>query len=125
MSTSGSTLRALIPKGAAMRSPIIPPEPESCTSMPEVRAGVDALDAQLVAMLARRFAYMDAAARIKMDRTAVRDEARKQQVLEQVREAARNAGIPVDVVGDIWERLVEASIAYELDKWDENNIPER
>jgi len=103
-----------------MRSPIIPPEPENCTSMPEVRAGVDALDAQLVAMLARRFAYMDAAARIKMDRTAVRDEARKQQVIDHVRGAAANAGIPVEAVGEIWELLVEASIAYELDKWDDN-----
>lgn len=118
MSTSGSTLGALIRKGAAMHSPISPPEPENCTSMPDVRAGVDALDAQLVMLLARRFAYMDAAARIKTDRMAVRDEARKQQVLTQAQDAAREAGVPVELVGEIWELLVEASIAYELDKWD-------
>ena len=120
MSTSGSTLTPRNRKGAAMRSPILSPEPENCTSMLEVRAGVDALDMQLVEMLAHRFAYMDAAARIKTDRNAVRDEARKQRVLDNVQAAAKAAGIPAPLVAEIWELLVEASIAYELDKWDEN-----
>jgi isochorismate pyruvate lyase len=92
--------------------------PESCTTMTEVRAGVDDIDAQLVSLLAQRFAYMDAAARIKNDRSAVRDEARKQQVLSHVQTVAQTVGVPVEVVADLWERLVEASIAYELDKWD-------
>ena len=41
------------------------PDPQDCNSMSEVRSGIDALDAQIVALLARRFAYMRAAARIK------------------------------------------------------------
>jgi isochorismate pyruvate lyase len=86
--------------------------------MTQVRAGVDRVDAQLVELLAVRFAYMDAAARIKTERNAVRDEARKQQVLKNVHDAASGLGIPVEVVADLWERLVEASIAYELDIWD-------
>ena len=55
--------------------------PEDYSSMAQVRAGVDALDRQLVALLAERFAHMRAAARIKPDRSAVRDEARKAQVI--------------------------------------------
>jgi isochorismate pyruvate lyase len=120
MSTSGSTLRTLNFKGAAMSSTDSPKNPESCTTMIEVRAGVDAVDAQLVELLAQRFGYMDAAARIKTERNAVRDEARKQQVLANVKAAARDADIPVEVVGDLWDLLVEASIAYELEKWDAN-----
>jgi isochorismate pyruvate lyase len=120
MSTSGSTLRVLNPKGAAMSSTSSPIEPAKCNDMTEVRAGVDSVDAQLVELLAVRFAYMDAAARIKTERNAVRDEARKQQVLKNVQGAAIGSGIPVEVVADLWERLVEASIAYELDKWDAN-----
>ena len=88
--------------------------------MTEVRAGVDAVDAQLVELLAVRFASMDAAARIKTERSAVRDEARKKQVLTNVQTAAGKAGIPVEAIADVWERLVEASIAYEFDKWDAN-----
>jgi isochorismate pyruvate lyase len=55
-------------------------DPEDCTTMAEVRAGVDDIDRKLVALLARRFGYMDAAARIKPDRSVVRDEARKAEV---------------------------------------------
>jgi isochorismate pyruvate lyase len=42
----------------------MPLPPEQCQSMAEVRAGVDALDAELIALLAGRFAYMRAAARM-------------------------------------------------------------
>jgi isochorismate pyruvate lyase len=93
-------------------------DPADCTSMTEVRAGVDALDRELVALLARRFAFMDAAARIKPDRAAVRDEARKAQVIANAEAAARAAGLPAGLAADLWERLVEASITYEFASWD-------
>lgn len=92
--------------------------PEDCTTMPEVRAGVDALDRELVALLAKRFGYMRAAARIKPTRDAVRDEARKASVIAAAVAEAGAHGIPGDVVADIWERLVEGSIAYEFTEWD-------
>ena len=89
-----------------------------CTTMAEVRAGVDQLDRELVAMLARRFAYMDAAARIKPTRDRVRDEDRKAQVIEQARAEAQRLGVPETVVVEMWETLVEGSIAYELAAFD-------
>lgn len=93
-------------------------EPAQCLTMAEVRAGVDALDAELVGLLAIRFAYMRAAARIKPDRNSVRDEPRKAQVIAAAQAQAEAIGVPVDMVADLWERLVEASIAYELHHWD-------
>ncbi|OYW24063.1 MULTISPECIES: chorismate mutase [unclassified Sphingomonas] len=89
-----------------------------CSTMAEVRAGVDQVDRELVALLARRFAYMDAAARIKPTRSAVRDEARKAQVIANARAQAAQAGVPDPLVGALWEMLVEASIAYEFDAFD-------
>ena len=89
-----------------------------CTTMPEVRAGVDQVDRELVALFVRRFAYMDAAARIKPERGAVRDEARKAQVIANARAAAEAAGLPGAVIADLWDALVEASIAYELAAFD-------
>jgi isochorismate pyruvate lyase len=86
--------------------------------MLEVRAGVDQVDRELIALLARRFAYMDAAARIKTERGAVRDEARKAQVIANARAAAEAAGLPAADIADLWERLVEASIAYEMAAFD-------
>ena len=86
--------------------------------MAEVRAGVDQVDRELIALLARRFAYMDAAARIKPARGHVRDEARKAQVIANARAAAAAAGLPADVIAGLWDALVEASIAYEFEAFD-------
>lgn len=92
--------------------------PEACRTMTEVRAGVDAVDAELIRLLARRFGYMRAAARIKPTRDAVRDEPRKAQVIANVTALAGELGVPVSLINHLWEQLVEASIAYELDTWD-------
>lgn len=96
----------------------MPKMPEACETMIEVREGVDALDRELVALLAKRFGYMRAAARIKPSRDAVRDEARKASVIAAAVADAEARGMPADVIGDIWERLVEGSIAYEFGEWD-------
>ncbi|WP_375287513.1 chorismate mutase [Sphingomonas sp.] len=95
----------------------VKPGPD-CTNMAEVRAGVDALDRELVALLRRRFDYMDAAARIKPERSAVRDERRKAEVIANARAAAEAAGLPGAAIAELWDRLVEASIAYELQAFD-------
>jgi isochorismate pyruvate lyase len=92
--------------------------PDDCRTMDEVRAEVDAIDAELLELLARRFACMRAAARIKENRDAVRDEARKAEVIANAAAIARDAGLPVEDIAAIWDRLVEASIAYELEEWD-------
>lgn len=87
--------------------------------MGQVRAGIDDLDARIVDMLATRFGYMRAAARIKPERGQVRDEGRKAQVIANATARAAEAGLPADAIAAMWEQLVEASIAYELSHWDE------
>ena len=101
--------------------PQTPPDaiaPEDCLTMSEVRTAVDTLDREVVALLARRFAYMRAAARIKPTRDAVRDEARKAAVIAAVRTEAQRLGAPGERIAALWEQLVESSIAYELEQWD-------
>lgn len=102
---------------SAARSPEAK-SPEDCETMIDVRAGVDQVDRELVALLVRRFGYMDAAARIKPDRGAVRDEARKAQVLDNVARAAEAAGLEPERLRAVWNELVEQSIAYEAVQWD-------
>jgi isochorismate pyruvate lyase len=92
--------------------------PENCSDMAQVRAGVDALDREIVALLVRRFAYMDAAARIKTDRSLVRDDDRKAQVLANVATQAADAGLDSRLLLAVWDHLVEQSIAYEFTQWD-------
>jgi isochorismate pyruvate lyase len=86
--------------------------------MAEVRHGVDRLDEEIVRLIGERFRYMDAAARIKPDRGAVRDERRKAQVLANVERLARVHDVPEDAAAELYERLVEASIAYEFHRFD-------
>ncbi len=93
--------------------------PQDCQTMAEVRAGVDEIDRQLAALVGTRFRFMDAAARIKPERGAVRDEWRKAQVIGNAVVNAGANGWPGEVARDLWERLVEASIAYEFDRFDE------
>jgi isochorismate pyruvate lyase len=95
--------------------------PEDCNTMADVRAGVDATDRAIAALLAMRFGYMRAAARIKPERWHVRDETRKLQVIANARADARAGGWPEQAAADLWEVLVEASIAYELDRFDEKS----
>jgi isochorismate pyruvate lyase len=92
--------------------------PQDCTTMTEVRAGVDAIDRQIVALLGDRFRFMEAAARIKPSRGEVRDEARKAQVIDNVRRQAAASGVPDDLMAVLYDTLIEGSIAYELDKFD-------
>ena len=93
-------------------------EPEDCETMAEVRAGVDDVDRRIVALLARRFGFMDAAARIKGDREAVRDEQRKAEVLINVEANAVEHGVDAALVRRLYEELIESSIAYEFAEFD-------
>ena len=94
------------------------PEPEQCVTMSEVRAGIDDIDRRVVELIARRFRFMDAAARIKPDRNAVRDEVRKAEVLAKVDKAAADAGVDRSLMARIYEELIEGSIAYEFVEFD-------
>jgi len=93
-------------------------EPDECQTMLEVRAGVDDVDRQVVALLRRRFGYMDAAARIKPDRSAVRDEWRKADVLARVDASAAELSLDRQLIAKLYEELIEASIAHEFAEFD-------
>jgi len=94
------------------------PAPEACRSMTEVRIGVDALDRALVALIAERQRYMDAAARIKTDRAVVHDAARIEDVVAKVKTSARSAGLSEAIAEPVWRTLIERCIAYEFEVWD-------
>jgi len=93
-------------------------DPEACQTMLEVRAGVDEIDRGLVALIARRQGYMDAAARIKPSRKVVRDEARINQVLANVKAEAAKHGLSWRIAEPVWRELMERCIAHEFEVWD-------
>ena len=92
--------------------------PEACDTMIQVRQGVDALDRALVALLAERQRYMDAAARIKPSRDVVHDDARIEDVVAKVLAAAGPAGLSAAIAEPVWRTLIDRCIAHELAVWD-------
>ncbi|WP_395945402.1 chorismate mutase [Brevundimonas sp.] len=93
-------------------------DPAECRSMTEVRQGVDALDRALVALLAERQRYMDAAARIKPDRDAVFDQARIDDVVAKVLVAAEAHHLSPDIAEPVWRLLIDRCIAHEFATYD-------
>ena len=93
-------------------------DPADCSTMTEVREGVDDVDRKLIALLARRFGYMNAAARIKPDREAVRDEWRKADVKAKVDGEAERVGVDRALCARLYEDLIETSIAHEFERFD-------
>jgi isochorismate pyruvate lyase len=94
-----------------------------CSTMAEVRQGVDALDRALVRLIAERQSYMQAAARIKPSRNVVHDEARIEQVVGNVKAAARDVGLSEAIAEPVWRTLIARCIAYEFDTWDRTREP--
>jgi isochorismate pyruvate lyase len=92
--------------------------PEDCADLAELRAAIDLLDAQLVALLARRQTYIERAAVLKQDRAAVRDEARIEDVIIKVVATAKAAGLSPEIAEPVWRLLIERSIAHELEAFD-------
>lgn len=91
---------------------------DTCATMADVRHEIDRLDRVLVALLAERQSFMDAAARIKGHRGAVRDEDRINDVLEKVRARASEEGLSLAIAEPVWQVLMERCIAYEFASFD-------
>jgi len=85
-----------------------------CTTMAEIRAGIDILDEELVRLFAERARYIDRAAEIKaqVDLPA-RIGSRVEEVVSNVRRHALTYGLPPDLVEKLWRRLIDWSIARE------------
>ncbi|GAA0289897.1 chorismate mutase [Rhodovulum strictum] len=88
--------------------------PESCRSMEELRAQIDALDGDLVARLAERARYIDRAAELKpAEGLPARIGPRIDEVIARVRARAAAEGLDPELVERLWRELIEWSIARE------------
>jgi isochorismate pyruvate lyase len=91
---------------------------KTCRDMSDVRAEIDALDREIVGLLADRLHFIGEAARIKASRDAVRDEPRVEDVVNKVRAAAAKAGVDPDFIEPLYRDLIERSINHEFALFD-------
>ncbi|WP_255418583.1 chorismate mutase [Paracoccus sp. JM45] len=82
--------------------------------MPALRSEIDALDLELMALLARRHALIDRAAQIKTGNGwPARIPKRVEEVVANVRGHAMQHGLDPDLYDRIWRILIDAAIAQE------------
>ena len=97
------------------------PNPADCSNLDEIRAGMDAVDRQIVALLARRVEYVRNAARFKTSAANVAAPERVAAVLNTRREWAEAAGIDGSVVETLYRELVTYCVSEEHRRWHELN----
>jgi isochorismate pyruvate lyase len=83
-------------------------------SIEEVRAQIDRLDRQIVALLAERGEAVREAARFKKSILDVKAPARVEQVISKVRALAGELGADVEVTEKIYRTLIAAFIEAEI-----------
>lgn len=82
--------------------------------MPRLRARIDALDAQLMDLMADRHALIDRAAAIKAEiGLPARIPDRVEEVVANIRRHAQDRGLDPDLYDALWRMLIEAAIAQE------------
>ena len=88
-----------------------------CTTMAEVRAGIDRVDAELVALFAERTGFIDRAVAIKAELgLPARITPRIEEVVANVRGHAVAHGLPPEQIEKLWRKLIDWSIAREEDR---------
>ncbi len=88
--------------------------PSQCSTMAELRAEIDRIDARLVALLAERAGYIDRAAELKPALgLPARIDDRVEEVVEKVRARAMAEALDPDLAEALWGRLIDWSIARE------------
>ena len=83
-------------------------------SLSEVRAEIDALDDQIVRLLALRQRQVEWAATFKADADAVRAPDRRARVMARLRERALQEGVDPAVVEAVWTAMIGAFVELEL-----------
>jgi isochorismate pyruvate lyase len=92
--------------------------PEACQSLEEIREGMDAIDRQVIALLAQRVAYVKAAAKFKTSAAAVAAPDRVQKVLDTRRDWAHAAGLDGGVIRDLYRDIVSYCVGEEKKHWE-------
>ncbi len=86
----------------------------NCGSIKQVRANIDRIDRQIVALLAERGGYVKQAARFKKTAEDVKDPQRVEQVIANVTSWSRELGANPVVTEQVYRAMISAFINAEL-----------
>ncbi len=86
--------------------------------MEDIRAEIDSIDSQIVALIGERAGYVEAATQFKTDQNAVKAPDRVKRILEKRRQWATEANIDPDIIERIFSTLVDYFINKEMKSWE-------
>jgi len=96
--------------------------PNDCENMAEIRAEIDQLDRQVIALIGRRFAYVKAASKFKNSETSVKAPERFQSMLQQRRVWAEEEDLNPDAIEKLYQDLANHFIEEEMKHWKARNV---
>lgn len=86
----------------------------SCSSLNEVRENIDKIDREIVALLAKRGAFVAKAASFKKTTDEVKAPSRVEQVISKVLALAQEQGANPEVVESVYRAMISGFINAEL-----------
>ena len=88
--------------------------PQDCNSVEDVRAEIDRIDKQILSLFAERHKYVEEIVRFKTDEVGIVARERKELVIEQRKNTARELGLNPVTFEKIFELLIDSNIEHEL-----------
>ena len=95
--------------------------PADCANLSEIREGMDAIDREIVSLIAERVEYVRSAAKFKTSSAGVAAPDRVAAVLKTRREWAEAAGLDGELVETLYGQLVNYCVSEEHKRWHEIN----
>jgi len=92
-------------------------ESKKCQDMGDIRSAIDELDNNIIKLMSKRLEFVREASRFKKDEKAVRDINRVREVVEFKKRLAIEHNLPPELIGKIYEMMIDSFIEEELDEW--------
>jgi len=95
--------------------------PESCKNIDEIRSAIDAIDLEVIQLIGKRFKYVKAASKFKVNEEAVKAPERFKNMLLQRRNWASIERLNPNVIEKVYRDLVNYFISEEIKNWNTEN----
>lgn len=83
-------------------------------TLQDIRDKIDAVDSDIIKLLAQRAELVTAAGKLKKNEDGVRDPKRVEQVIEKVKFKANNAGLDAGIAEQIYRAIIHCFVQKEL-----------
>ena len=88
--------------------------PGDCTSIVEIREGIDLIDKQLIELIGKRFQYVKEIVKFKSNKEDVEAKPRYEEVLRIRKQWAKEQNLNPDVIETIYKTMIQYFIEEQL-----------